>query len=78
MPSAAQIPMTAYTPHCDEAGRFVCWLEVGTGHIDNDGTVHMDVDHMPSDPEKFTGFIRLSPFGTVPPQLTEAELSGEE
>jgi hypothetical protein len=78
MPRAAETPpLTAYTPHCDDAGKFVRWLEVGTGHIDNAGTVHIDVARMPLDPEKFTGYIRLSPFGAVPPRPTEAELSGE-
>jgi len=70
-------PLIAYTPLCAADGKFLRWLEVGTGHIDSDGEPHIHVDRMPFDAEKFTGYIRLVPPGTMRPEPTEAEILGE-
>jgi hypothetical protein len=56
--------------------KFGRWLEVGGGRIDEDGTAHVFLDRLPVG--GFTGYVRLTLHGEVPPEPKPQRLGEDE
>jgi hypothetical protein len=70
-----RVRLVAYTPLFDQAGKFVRWLDIGAGAVDDHGGAWAQIDMMPVNRDDFTGYIRLSSNGAPPPPIEDEPIA---